>query len=80
MSNDELFRGNPIEHSSEDLLDRSGISDSISKLICNDNLKECCTIGISGPWGCGKTSIINMVRENVEKYCNNVLGDVILFS
>ena len=73
MTDDELFRGNPIKHSSEDLLDRSGIADSISRLICNDNLKECCTIGILGPWGCGKSSIINMIRENVEKNSNNVI-------
>lgn len=73
MTDDELFRSNPIKHSSEDLLDRSGIADAVSRLICNDNLKECCTIGILGPWGCGKTSIIYMIRENVEKNSNNVI-------
>ncbi len=73
MKNNVMFRGNPIKHCSEDLLDRSGISHNISKLICDDELNECCTIGISGPWGCGKTSIINMIRENVEKNQNNVL-------
>ena len=73
MTDDELFRGNPIKHGSEDLLDRSGIADSISRLICNDNQKECCTIGILGPWGCGKSSIINMIRENVEKNRKDVV-------
>lgn len=73
MTDDELFRGNPIKHGSEDLLDRSGIADGVSRLICNDNQKECCTIGILGPWGCGKSSIINMIRENVEKNRKDVV-------
>ena len=73
MTDDELFRSNPIKHSSEDLLDRSGIADAVSRLISGDKLNECCTIGILGPWGCGKTSIINMIRENVERNRKDVI-------
>jgi len=73
MSDSSVFLGNPIYSKEDDLLDRSAIADRLSNLICNYSVKECCTIGISGSWGCGKTSIINMVKNNVGENGNSIL-------
>lgn len=60
------FRGNPITSCEEDLLDRVQIAKQLSTLITQDSIYDSCTIGVSGQWGSGKTSIINMVRESID--------------
>lgn len=60
-----MDRGNPIVSFDEDLLDRGHIARHLAHSICNDFVHDSCTIGISGHWGSGKTSIINMVKQAV---------------
>ncbi len=59
----------PITSSKEDKLDRSKIVNSIIDAIDSPDSpdgKHSLTIGIEGPWGSGKTSIINLVKDKIE--------------
>ncbi len=56
----------PIISSKDDKLDRSKIVDSIITAINSHDGKHSLTIGIEGPWGSGKTSIINLVKDKIE--------------
>ena len=60
----------PIRQSSEDLLNRKQfakrIADKIQSKIDKENAGAL-AIGITGPWGAGKTSFANMVLENLDK-------------
>jgi len=57
----------PIETRDEDLLGRSDFAASIAKAIQNWKGEDSLVIGLFGPWGCGKTSLINMVTDTFNK-------------
>lgn len=63
----------PIESTDEDFLNRKDFAQNIAKAILNysDKNNSSLTIGLYGKWGSGKTSIINMITENID--------DVIIF-
>lgn len=57
----------PIKKQKDDLLDRKIFANHLAKaLTCSDYPEGFC-IGLNGPWGSGKTSIINMVEEIIDK-------------
>lgn len=60
----------PIKNSDNDELNRSKfvkiLYDSIIDYGKNED--ECLVIGLMGEWGCGKTSIINMVYEKIDEF------------
>ena len=47
-------------------LDRHVFSESFGDAILNYKEKECIVIGLSGEWGSGKTSIVNMAIEHIK--------------
>ena len=55
-----------IRTSSEDRLNRKGFADAISEAIGQWRHRDSLVVGIFGPWGVGKTSIVNMVRAQLE--------------
>lgn len=55
----------PINTSEEDKLERSEFVKRISKAICEFNSKDNFTIALQGIWGCGKTSILNMISKEI---------------
>ncbi|MCG3679588.1 KAP family NTPase [Aliarcobacter butzleri] len=57
-----------IKTRSDDFLNRKHFADHIKSAIVNyeDKNNESLTIGLYGKWGSGKTSIINMIIENLE--------------
>lgn len=67
MSGDDLLRGNPIRKFEEDSLDRGDLVSHLSNLIVQDSINDSCTIGLIGKWGCGKSSVINLIEERVNK-------------
>ena len=67
----ELKNDLPITRFDDDKLDRQKFALQIRIIIKNYNQKDCLTLGIMGPWGSGKTSLINMVfDQNDEEYFN----------
>ena len=55
----------PISKISEDLLGRAPFSFQLAKAINNYNENSGLVIGIYGGWGTGKTSIINMIENEI---------------
>jgi len=70
-----LIVDKPIISKNEDFLNRKGFAKNIANAIENYSDKEnsSLTIGLYGKWGSGKTSIINMITEDIEN------DDVIVF-
>ena len=66
----------PISKKEEDFLGRKGFADTVTNAILGyeDKYSESLTIGLYGKWGSGKTSIINMILEDIKKE-----DDVIFF-
>lgn len=64
-----IIEDSPINNLSEDLLGRERIVKSISETIKykSETVHPCYTIGIYGKWGEGKTSVLNMVKGELEK-------------
>ena len=61
----------PIKTREEDLLGRETLAIHIAETMRNlpsGALSESFVIGIEGDWGSGKTSLINLVMENLEPY------------
>ena len=58
----------PIKSKKEDLLDRVNFTNKVAHVISEYKLGNdaSLTIGLFGKWGSGKTSLINMITENLE--------------
>ena len=54
---------NPIREPSEDRLGRAPLAASLAKQILHADASEGLVIGVSAPWGSGKTSFVNLVRH-----------------
>lgn len=62
----------PIKNKEEDLLNRTQFVENLSDTIMNiPQLEKSMTIGIIGKWGYGKSSIINMVEEEINNKNNS---------
>lgn len=55
---------NPIKDKEYDVLQRTEVAELFSQQILDLDATEGATVGLFGPWGSGKTSFINLAREN----------------
>lgn len=63
-----LYRAdNPIDGESEDALGRATYVRSFCKNVLQLNASEGLVVGVLGPWGSGKTSFINIARQQFER-------------
>ena len=53
--------------SSEDKLNRAPFAHKLADTIINWKLEESIVIGLYGPWGCGKTSVLNFAVERLKE-------------
>jgi predicted KAP-like P-loop ATPase len=56
---------NPIKSSAEDALDRKDFAELIANALRNGDPDHGAVVGINGPWGSGKSSVANMVVEDL---------------
>ena len=63
----------PIIKSSEDKLNRESFAKSLASVILQSNVPTSFTVGLYGAWGTGKTSLLNMVIEQVERSSTDVV-------
>lgn len=68
----KIFSDKPISYKKEDILNRSNFADMVADYLLSNITKDGFVVSINGPWGCGKTSIINMVKEYLR---NHVVKD-----
>ena len=60
------FNDIPIKTQDEDLLNRKSFSRRLGKALVDAETKDGYCIGLYGPWGSGKSSIINMVMQEID--------------
>lgn len=70
----------PIREERDDLLNRSEFAKKIGNTILNLNAENGLCIGMFGPWGSGKTSIINMLLEEINQKIAQQGSKPIVFS
>lgn len=71
----ELSQNEPITDSKDDILGRADLVDHLEKLINNSPKNNSNVIGICGRWGCGKTSIINLLKRRFNENSNVIFVD-----
>jgi len=64
---------NPIRDASEDSLHRSALAANFSRQVMSLDATEGLVVGVLGPWGSGKTSFLNLAREDFESADAKVL-------
>lgn len=62
-----------ISDKKDDVLNRAQFSDNLAKAMIEYSSKDSLVIGLEGAWGMGKTSIVNMVCQNLKSEENVVL-------
>ena len=55
----------PIENVSDDLLNRGSFASRIADCLISNQKQESLVISLNGKWGSGKSSILNMVKEEL---------------
>lgn len=63
----------PITKSSEDRLNRESFAESLANVLLQSSFPTSFTVGLYGSWGSGKTSLLNMVIEQVERKSSDVI-------
>lgn len=64
---ESLWADLPIKSCKEDSFDRLKIAESTARLLNSSSSGESSVVAYIGPWGCGKTSLINMTIEELKK-------------
>ncbi|WP_282179990.1 KAP family P-loop NTPase fold protein [Maribacter stanieri] len=64
---DNLFNDSPIDNELEDALDRHYKAKRISDEIYQTNANQAIGFGITGQWGSGKTSFLNLIKQEISK-------------
>ena len=70
-----FYTDKPVEKPQEDLLNRATFSRQLAKAIMSYTQIDNFTISLCGEWGCGKTSILNMVIQEIEEKSKSVPKD-----
>lgn len=63
----------PIMRSSEDKLNRESFAKSLANVILQSDFPTSFTVGLYGAWGSGKTSLLNMITEQIERSSTDVV-------
>lgn len=74
----KLISDDPIYNSDKDILGYSEIVSNVSEILLNETHEKSISIGLVGPWGNGKSSVLNLIEKQIKtnkSYRNN---DIIL--
>lgn len=75
--NNFLLSDDPIYNIDLDKLDYKPVVDQLSQILLNENHMKSISIGLIGPWGNGKSSVINMVKNKIETDQQFIDNDII---
>ncbi|MDB5180535.1 MAG: hypothetical protein JWO54_293 [Candidatus Saccharibacteria bacterium] len=66
MSEDQYSPDKPIQSSTEDVFNRGPFAKNLAKTISENTLEDGYVIGLYSEWGYGKTSTLNLIKEELE--------------
>jgi predicted KAP-like P-loop ATPase len=66
--NEMISSDKPITSLQDDLLGRASFVKKLGKTICDWDNEESTVLALFGPWGSGKTSLLNMTIEHIENF------------
>lgn len=73
-SNNQFLNDEAIEFDKEDKLNYKPIVDKTTNILLNENFEKSFTIGLVGPWGNGKSSVLNLIYKKInEKRINDTI-------
>jgi len=64
--NNIYYGDNPIKSIDDDKLKYSTVSENLISILRNENHEQSFTIGLIGPWGNGKSSVFNIVKDVIK--------------
>jgi len=70
----QLHADEPITEPDFDALERSRLAGSIAAKVLARDTTSCMVVGISGPWGSGKTSLLNLIEGRIQKEAEQKSG------
>lgn len=65
---DLLISDSPISHGKDDRIEFNAIARGLSRFLRNENTQPPLTIAITGEWGSGKSSLMNLLKADLERY------------
>ena len=65
---DMLITDRPLEEGDPDPIDFKSVAFGLSRFLRNNNTKPPLTVAITGEWGTGKSSLMNLLKSNITKY------------
>ncbi|MDP1831260.1 MAG: P-loop NTPase fold protein [Geothrix sp.] len=65
----------PVSNKLEDQLNRAAFSERVSEILASVPLRDNLVVGIHGPWGDGKTSVLNLIRAELGGYHDIIVRD-----
>lgn len=71
--NSGFIEDNAVEKTEDDSYERSQVAEHVAKQIISTENKKAFAIGITGPYGSGKTSFINLICQSFKKEKSNAL-------
>lgn len=63
---DQLVSDRPLSRDDQDVLNLTAIADGLSRFIRNTRTEAPLTVAVTGAWGSGKSSLMNLLREDLE--------------
>lgn len=67
-----FYSDKPIVLNTEDKLNRSGFAKLLAQTLVKLNSKDTFSVGLYGKWGSGKTSLVNMMLNEIETQQKNI--------
>ena len=65
MGNDKYYSDSPVHSASQDKFSRWAFAERIAGVISERKEPSSITIGLYGPWGDRKTSVLNFIEESI---------------
>ena len=70
----------PIKKQKDDLLHRRNFAKRLGQSLVDTRTKDGCCVGLYGPWGSGKSSVVNMVLEEIDNIAKeNIDKPVVMY-